>query len=133
MSRWHSARRRDANHKGIVKCLRRYGATVIDLAAAGQGVPDLLVGYAGRTIMLEVKNPATKRGQQGMSGKRTAARQQKFRDEWRGAPVYVVYTASEALAKLAEPKPWPFPTLDVESTRNVVVPGPISDEEWEAF
>ena len=47
--------RRDANHQEIVAALRAAGASVLDLADLGHGAPDLLVGYAGREWLVEVK------------------------------------------------------------------------------
>ncbi len=54
----------DANQAEIVKALRHAGAQVQSLAAVGKGVPDLLVGYRGVNILLEVKDerqPPSKR------------------------------------------------------------------------
>ena len=46
----------DINHRQIVDALRKAGCSVQSLAACGQGVPDLLVGYRGQNILIEVKN-----------------------------------------------------------------------------
>lgn len=46
----------DDNQKQIVDALRDYGASVESLAAVGRGVPDLLVGYRGRNLLMEVKD-----------------------------------------------------------------------------
>ena len=47
---------RDANHAAIRDALRKLGYLVIDLAGAGDGVPDLLVfGRTGRVVFLELK------------------------------------------------------------------------------
>jgi len=48
----------DTNHKEIVKALRDAGATVVSLAAMKHGCPDLLVGYAGETVLMEIKRDA---------------------------------------------------------------------------
>jgi Holliday junction resolvase len=48
----------DTNHKEIVKALRNAGATVVSLAAMKHGCPDLLVGYAGETVLMEIKRDA---------------------------------------------------------------------------
>ncbi len=48
------ARKRDANEKAIVDALRAFGATIFRLS--GEGVPDLLVGYRGTWMPLEVKS-----------------------------------------------------------------------------
>lgn len=46
----------DANHSAIVKALRQIGASVQSLASVGSGCPDLLVGFRGENIILEVKD-----------------------------------------------------------------------------
>lgn len=51
------ARRTDSNQDEIVAALRRMGCSVQSLASVGRGCPDLLVGYSGRNILLEVKAP----------------------------------------------------------------------------
>ena len=43
------AARIDRNQPEIVKALRQVGAHVTSLAAVGDGVPDLLVGFQGMT------------------------------------------------------------------------------------
>ena len=88
--------RRDQNHKDVVDALRGLGASVVDLAAVGGGVPDVLVGYRGRTWLAEVKNPAHRR-KSGSTNPTTGAKQAAFRDAWRGAPVLIVETVDEAL------------------------------------
>jgi Holliday junction resolvase len=45
----------DTNHKEIVAALRQVGATVVSLAAMKHGCPDLLVGYEGETLLMEIK------------------------------------------------------------------------------
>ena len=50
------AKRVDVNQKDIVKALRDCGASVVDLSKVGHGIPDLLVGYAGLTVLVEVKS-----------------------------------------------------------------------------
>lgn len=49
------ARKVDANQAEIVEALRNIGATVQPLHTVGSGVPDLLVGWCGRNILMEVK------------------------------------------------------------------------------
>jgi Holliday junction resolvase len=48
----------DTNHKEIVKALRDAGATVVSLAAMKHGCPDILVGYNGETVLMEIKRDA---------------------------------------------------------------------------
>lgn len=45
----------DRNHVEIVGALRQVGAFVQSLASIGNGCPDLLVAYHGRTFLVEVK------------------------------------------------------------------------------
>ena len=47
----------DANQAEIVEALRALGVSVQSLASVGDGCPDLLCGYRGRNILLEVKAP----------------------------------------------------------------------------
>ena len=79
--------RRDANHAEIVAALKAAGCSVVDLAAVGGGVCDLLVGYEGANYLLEVKNLARKGGAENAAG--TFAKQAKFRREWRGQATVV--------------------------------------------
>ncbi len=82
----------DANQAEIVKKLRELGVSVWILSSLGH-VPDLLVGYGGITLLLEVKN------KDGRGVKLTEA-EQKFFDTWRGGPAKVVTGIDEALALL---------------------------------
>lgn len=82
----------DANHARIVAALRKYGATVQSLATVGMGCPDLLVGWNGRTILMECKDgtkPASARG--------LTTLQTKWINEWVGGSVAIVYDEAEAL------------------------------------
>lgn len=47
--------RTDATQKAIVAALRAYGATVAITSGVGSGFPDLVVGYRGTNLLLEVK------------------------------------------------------------------------------
>ncbi len=46
----------DRNHADIIKALREIGCSVQSLHSTGRGCPDLLCGYHGRNILLEVKD-----------------------------------------------------------------------------
>lgn len=83
------ASQNDATALAIVSALRAAGASVRFIAFEfGQaGCPDLLVGFARETFLLEVK---TKHG-------RLSADQTAFHIEWRGRPIAVVRTPEEAL------------------------------------
>lgn len=71
--------KRDKNEKRLVDFLRRCGASIAYLD--DPGVPDLLVGYCGLNLLMEVK---------GQKGKLTSA-QKSFIQNWSGT-VYVVRT-----------------------------------------
>jgi Holliday junction resolvase len=79
------AARRDANEAEIVEALRAAGAKVWPIS--GPGIPDLLVAYQGRFLLLEVKTRA---------GKPTRA-QIQFASEVEDCPVFIVRTPAEAL------------------------------------
>jgi len=87
MSVRRRAARRDANEALIVACLQAAGATVCRLS--DKGVPDLLVGYQGVNMLVEVK---------GFKGKLTPA-EQEWHQAWRGQ-VVIVRTVEEAMRLL---------------------------------
>jgi Holliday junction resolvase len=80
----------DSNHKEIVAELRKAGATVVSLAAMKHGCPDLLVGYAGETILMEVKMP---------KGKFTPD-QLDFLSKWKGGAISRVDSVDAAIRAL---------------------------------
>ena len=86
------AARTDANQENIVKSLRALGATVRFLSQ-GEGIPDLLVGFKGKTFLLEVKD-----GEKPPSARKLTPPEQKFFDEWRGGSLAIVNSVDEAIA-----------------------------------
>ena len=76
----------DSNQVAVVAALRKIGANVLHLHREGGGCPDLLAGYRGRNVLLEVKMP----------GEEPNALQVKFIKEWRGE-VHVVRSPLEAI------------------------------------
>lgn len=84
----------DENQPEIVKALRGVGATVQVLSAVGKGCPDLLVGWQGLNVLLEVKWPLGSPSQR----KLTEAQVDWHRD-WRGR-VRVVHSVDEALTAI---------------------------------
>lgn len=97
-------RRTDSNHAEITLAFRGQGASVFSLHAVGDGCPDLLVGFAGVTALVEVKKPF---GPKGGGGGKLTDDQLDFRARWRGAPVHVVRTLEDVgrLLDLLE-APW---------------------------
>lgn len=90
------ARRRDANEPDIIEALRAAGASVQQLD--GTGVPDLLVGYQGKTYLLEVKEEHGHymKDHKNVDGLRDT--QRTWWARWGGGPLVTVVTAAEALA-----------------------------------
>ena len=88
---------RDANEPQIIKALEMAGATVEPLPT-GKGVPDLLVGYRGINILMEVKKEVVK-GKVFASDVKLNAKQVIWHELWKGQ-VVVVRTPEEALARL---------------------------------
>jgi len=87
------AKRVDGNQAEIVQALRRCGCSVQTLHTVGHGCPDLLVGFAERDYLLEIKN-----GTQA----RLNSREQRWHSDWRGQ-VAVVRTVEEALRAVGIP------------------------------
>ena len=84
---------RDANEPQIVAALEGVGASVIRLDKP----VDLLVGYRGRNLLLEVKTPLGPKG--GRSHSKATPEQRDFFARWRGQ-FSVVRTVEEALAAI---------------------------------
>lgn len=86
----------DANQTEIVDALRSVGAKVQSLAAVGDGVPDLLVGFRGSLYLIECKD-----GKKPPSERKLTDKQEKWHAEWSGLPVYVVTCVNESIGVLA--------------------------------
>lgn len=103
------ARRRDANEPAIVAALRDVGCSVQHLDQ-GDGVPDLLVGRHGRTLLIEVKNPEaagyTIPGGVRRKGRGTLRPDQvTWFEAWRSSPVIEVVSVEEAIAAVEREAP----------------------------
>lgn len=88
------AARVDANQREIVEALRRVGATVQPLHTIGSGCPDILVGYRGTNILLELKD-----GDKPLSRRRLTADEERWHAEWRGQ-VATADSVDEALQQI---------------------------------
>lgn len=75
----------DANQAEIVKALRQMGCFVQSLAAVGDGCPDLLVGVAGVTLLMEIKD-----GKKPPSERKLRPDQQVWHSQWVGGPLSIV-------------------------------------------
>lgn len=82
----------DANQAEIVDALRKAGATVQSLAAVGNGVPDLLIGFRGITVLAEVKD-----GLKPPSGQSLTPLQMEWHRNWNGGTLCVVNDVESAL------------------------------------
>ena len=82
----------DRNQPEIVEALRKVGALVYPMHTVGGGLPDLLVGFRGRLMLLEVKDGLAPLSQQALTPD-----QVKFHAVW---PVAVVRDVDEALAAI---------------------------------
>jgi len=85
------AARRDENEKSIVEALRAVGATVYYLDEPC----DLLVGYNGQTVLMELKNPKTGYGKKGFN-----ENQKHFAKNWKGGTFCLVDSIESALRML---------------------------------
>ena len=90
MSNYH--KRVDANQTRVVAALRKAGATVQHLHAVGHGCPDLLVGYHGHTILMEVKD-----GNKPPSKRELTDDEKEWMLTWKGGYVFVVLNPQDAV------------------------------------
>lgn len=68
----------DSNHGIIVAAFQAHGCSVQSLAAVGRGVPDLLVGCAGRNYLVEVKD-----GSKAKSARKLTELQVRWQRMWK--------------------------------------------------
>ncbi len=88
------AARVDSNSHEIVEGLRKAGAYV-RVITQGDGLPDLLVGYRGHTLLIEIKD-----GEKRPSQQKLTEAEQKFFDEWPGGPLVKANSMDAAIAAL---------------------------------
>lgn len=90
----------DANQVQIVEALRKCGAFVQPLHMVGNGCPDLLVGQAGRTLIMEIKD-----GSKPPSERRLTPDQQRWHSQWLGGPLSIVTDIESAIRALRVMQP----------------------------
>ena len=90
------AARTDANQQEIMEYLALKGCSVRSLASVGKGIPDLLVGYKGVNLLLEVKD-----GNKTASQQKLTPDQVEFFNNWNGQ-VMVVTNKNEAWVKICK-------------------------------
>lgn len=91
LSRVRRAARVDDNQCEIVKALRAAGATVQSIAAIGKGAPDILVGYRGRNLLMEIKDGSKPKSRQSLT-----ALEADWHTVWRGQ-VCIVNSSDQAV------------------------------------
>jgi hypothetical protein len=84
--------KKDANHREIFQTIRLFTAAH-DLSSSGCGVPDGVAWIKDGWQLFDVKNPKTGYGKRGLND-----RQKEWSKDWRGGPVYLIYTIEDAEA-----------------------------------
>lgn len=82
----------DANQPEITGALRRIGASVQPIHTVGKGCPDLLVGYLGLNIVLELKDSEKPKSKQNLTEDEL-----EWHREWKGQ-VAIVNSPEVAVA-----------------------------------
>ncbi len=80
------AAKKDSNHAELRDKFRDLGGTWLNIEATHGGEPDALLGWRGMNRLVEIKRPTAAKARKRMP------KQVKFRETWRGAPVYQVET-----------------------------------------
>jgi Holliday junction resolvase len=81
-------KRVDENQKTLVHTFIALGASVLNLSTVGRGCPDLLIGYRGKSVLVEIKS----------SEKATYTEPQiKFMQTWRGGAVSRIDSVDAAI------------------------------------
>ncbi len=84
----------DENQKSLVRFLREKGVTVSITSATGRGFPDLVCGYKGKNILLEIKD-----GNKPLSAQALTPEQRIWHYEWKGQ-IAVVNSPEGAWAEI---------------------------------
>ena len=90
MSIHRYATRQDGNHRAIVNALRAGGAMVYEIRRP----VDILIGYAGKTALAEIKSLDTRYGRKGLNDN-----QRSFAQTWNGG-TFATITDTEGAARL---------------------------------
>ena len=88
----------DSNQTAVVQALRAAGMTVWVTSAMGNGSPDLVVGWKGLSVLIELKD-----GDKVPSAQALTVAEQEFCDSWAGQ--WCVATSAEG-AVLAVIEHW---------------------------
>jgi hypothetical protein len=88
-----TASRVDANQALIVRDLRAVGASVLHVHQL-KNCFDILVGYRGRTFLMEIK---TSEKEQLTAG------EAEFKRTWQGSTYHIVYSSDQAIRIITTP------------------------------
>ena len=91
------AARIDANQNAVVAYLRGLGMSVCILSPMGKGIPDLLVGWRGLNVLLELKD-----GSKPPSAQELTADERDWHAKWAGQLDTVNSPESAARVVIAE-------------------------------
>ncbi len=85
------ASHKDANHRAVVNAFEGAGCSVAVIESAKAGLPDLAVGVAGVTLLVEIKPDSQ------LARHQPSKAQVAFAAAWRGSPVHVVRSPQQAV------------------------------------
>lgn len=86
------AARTDDNQAMLIATLEHCGYSVLPLHRVGGGAPDMLCGFGGQQLLVEIKSRNTRYGRAGLQD-----HQREWADAWRGAPPIVAYEAEDVI------------------------------------
>jgi hypothetical protein len=93
------ANRTDSNHTEIMEALKRAGIKPFSLAAVGDGCGDILAGFRGVNVLLEVKD-----GNKPPSARKLTAAEEEFHATWPGQIAVVSNPEAAVLVVLGHAK-----------------------------
>jgi hypothetical protein len=96
MNRTGHKGRVDGNHGDVVKALRDAGIGAVSTASVGDGFGDVVAGFRGVNVLLEVKD-----GDKEPSKRRLTAAERAFHDTWPGQ-IAVVETPEAAVVAVLD-------------------------------
>lgn len=83
----YSRHRADDSSADVLNALRDLGASVFNASQVGFGFPDLVVGFRGRTYLVEIKT--------GPVGFKLTTKQKDFIRRWNGSPVAILTSVDD--------------------------------------
>ena len=91
MSRFASGHK-DSSHHEVAETFRQLGANVYDTSGVGNGFPDIVAGWCGRTLLIEVLGEYTWAGERREHEARRVG--------WKGGDWLIVKDRADLLAQL---------------------------------